>query len=161
MNANRPRDPASNNDEGLDDSVQWMPVHASLIGLPLTSPEIGSLQAAFGFTHQRIGATDFFESARHGLSLLTCRGFVDSVYYASGNDAGYARFQGALPMGLTFDMTAQQVHARLGQPDQHQDAFYIERWDLAVCALAVQYTSEKVGIRYVILEARHLFLDPY
>ena len=141
------------------DSSPRMPVHAEMIGLPLDSPELMTLRSVYRFVHHRVGESDYFESIQYGISFQTCRGFVDSVYFCSGVDPAFAAFRGPLPMGLSFAMNRAEIHERLGRPDRGLDVHYIERWDLVMCALGIQFTPGDEHVRYLMLEARHLYLD--
>jgi hypothetical protein len=97
--------------------------------------------------------------------------FLDVALYpslASGLGAGYgvlgemtfvvdekgrAPWRGDLPFGLTPQSTQEDVRARLGQPEETNDTFNWDLWQVDGYTLIVEFTEDRSRLSLVTVEA--------
>lgn len=78
--------------------------------------------------------------------------FRAAFFYAEGVE-GYTQYKDALPSGVAFSDTREDVRAKLGMPSF--SGAHLDRWDSAGQSLAIDYASNRgESVAVVILSTR-------
>jgi hypothetical protein len=69
-----------------------------------------------------------------------------TVFFYSGNDYEYKRFEGALPGNLEFTFSRNKVHQIFGNPEFSSLILPIDRWTWKNLKLAIDFTEDESQI---------------
>jgi len=105
----------------------------------------------------------YYTYAAAGIELTFLSGLglasVFLVSRAESGDESISAYRGALPSGLSFEMSRSQVHELLGEPHDHGDAkisfgLQVFPWDsysVDMNVLRISYALDLLGINQVII----------
>jgi hypothetical protein len=130
---------------------QPMPWYTILLCARPEGEDFGRLLSEFQLSSddENGGGPRWYESCELGVSVYILRRKVDAIQFFSSEHPDFRGFPGPLPLGLSFEMTREEVHRRLGDPDDFTGArdtgvvghAGVDRYYSAHCTVAVTYSA--------------------
>jgi hypothetical protein len=125
-----------------------LPWYAALLGHPPDGEQFGQLISQFELSSDEDPeASPRWYENKSGISVAIRGGTVHAIQLFSSENPGFTGFSEPLPLGLSFAMTRDEIHARLGDPvdvlPPHDGTIPhggIDRYDAETCTVMVAYS---------------------
>jgi hypothetical protein len=135
-----------------NDLKKTMPWYTALLGAKPEGEEFARLLSQFKLSSvEAYGGVPWYENDELGVSVSISGGRIDAVQFFSSENPHFKGFPGQLPLGLSFEMTRDEVRKLLGDPDdvfpertvgtvRHRgiDRYYVTQ----CCTVAVCYSAK-------------------
>src|SRR5262245_46324672 len=137
-----------------------LPWYTVLLGAKPEGEKFERLLAEFKLSSREdYGGVPWYENDELGVSVSILQSRINSIQFFSSENPYFKGFPGQLPLGLSFEMTRDEVRKRLGDPDnvvpersvgtvRHGgiDRYYTtQRCTVAVCYSATSGRVEVLG----------------
>lgn len=125
-----------------------LPWYAALIGKKPEGEEFERLVSQLELSSDADTGLRWYENPE-GVSVSVVDDKVHAIQFFSSENAHFIGYLGPLPLGLSFEMTRDDVRRRLGEPDdvspERQDDVTphsgIDRYDTPVCRVSIAYSA--------------------
>lgn len=141
-----------------------LPWFAALPGGDAEGQEFDRLVADLGLSSEEAEAASvrWYESKARGVSVSIGKGKIEAIQFYSAEHPDFDGFKDPLPLGLSYEMTRDEVRERLGEPDHVAPARYIapglghsgiDRYRAGSCTVVVTYSSRSGRIEVLGFES--------